>query len=76
LGGDWRYSFPRLHLVDFGAIPDADSEVAYDPSELLGFLGRHFGPMNEMCERAGLSESAIYTRTKRVFKYFDLPFSA
>jgi hypothetical protein len=32
LGGDWRYSFPRLHLVDFGAIPDADSEVAYDPS--------------------------------------------
>lgn len=51
-------------------------QVAYDPSELLNFLGRHFGPMNEMCERAGLSESAIYTRTKRIFKYFDLPFSA
>jgi len=32
LGGDWRYSFPRLHLVDFGAIPAVDSEVAYDPS--------------------------------------------
>lgn len=32
LGGDWRYSFPRLHLVDYGAIPAADSEVAYDPS--------------------------------------------
>jgi len=51
-------------------------QVTYDPSELLGFLGRHFGPMNEMCERAGLPESAIYKRTKRVFEYFDLPFSA
>lgn len=51
-------------------------QVTYDPSELLGFLRRHFGPMNEMCERAGLPESAIYKRTKRVFEYFDLPFSA
>lgn len=51
-------------------------QVTFDPSELLGFLERHFGPMNEMCERAGLPESAIYERTKSVFEYFDLPFSA
>lgn len=51
-------------------------QVTYDPSELLEFLRRHFGPMNEMCERAGLPESAIYKRTKRVFEYFDLPFIA
>jgi hypothetical protein len=51
-------------------------QVTYDPSELLDFLARHLGPMNEMCDRAGLSEKAIFQRTKRVFEYFDLPFEA
>lgn len=31
VGAGWHYSFPRLHIVDLGAIPAADSEVAYDP---------------------------------------------
>ena len=48
--------------------------VACNPRELLDFVARHLEPMNELCERAGLSERAIYDRTKRVFEYFGLPF--
>lgn len=50
-------------------------QVTYDPSELLGFLSRLLGPMNEMCERAGLSKEAIYQRTHLVFDHFRLPFA-
>ena len=32
--------------------------------------------MNEMCERAGMSERQIYDRTKAVIEYFNLPFYA
>jgi hypothetical protein len=52
----------------------AEVQVAYDPMELVNFISRHFAPMNEMCERAGLSERQIYERTKRAFKYLGLPF--
>lgn len=31
--GDWRYSFPRLHVVDFGALPSTDAPGDYDPSK-------------------------------------------
>lgn len=48
-------------------------QVAYDPLELLGFLSKHFPAMNEMCERAGLSQSQIVERTKSVFEYCGLP---
>lgn len=34
LGADWRYSFPRIHLIDFGGQP-RDEDEPYDPS--LGF---------------------------------------
>lgn len=51
-------------------------QVAYDPLELVDFLSRHFGPMNEMCDRAELSEMAVFQRTKCVFEYFGLPFDA
>lgn len=50
--------------------------VKYDPLELVRFIGRDFGPMNIMCDRAGLSERQIYDRTKAVFEYFQLPFDA
>ena len=50
--------------------------VQLDPMELLRFVAEDLGPMNEMCERAGLSERAIYDRTKAVFEYFDFPFDA
>lgn len=31
LGGDWAYSFPRLHLIDFG-LRQEDGGTDYDPS--------------------------------------------
>jgi len=36
---------------------------AYDPLELVEFISRHLGPMNVMCDRAKLSEKAIFERT-------------
>jgi len=33
-------------------------------------------PMNEMCERAGMTEQQIFERTRAVFEYFNLPFDA
>lgn len=50
--------------------------VSLDPLELLRFVADDFGPMNAMCERAGLSERAIYDRTKAVMEFFDFPFDA
>lgn len=32
VGGDWRYSFPRLHVIDFGAAAVPESPTDYDPS--------------------------------------------
>lgn len=34
MGADWRYSFPRIHLIDFGSRKD-DPETPYDPSAAL-----------------------------------------
>lgn len=34
LGADWRYSFPRIHIIDFGSREDDDS-LPYDPSAAL-----------------------------------------
>jgi hypothetical protein len=32
VGGDWRYSFPRLHIIDFGEAAVPESPTDYDPS--------------------------------------------
>ncbi len=48
--------------------------VELDPLELLRFVAEDFGPMNRLCERAGLSERAIYDRTKEVMEFFGFPF--
>jgi len=50
--------------------------VPLDPMTLLRFVADDFGPMNEMCDRAGLSERAIYDRTKAVMEFFSFPFDA
>jgi len=50
--------------------------VEFDRPELLEFLRGNFGPMNTMCERAGMFEQRIYERTKAIFEYFGLPFDA
>ena len=51
-------------------------KVSISPLEVVQFISGGFVPMNEMCERAGMSEHQIYNRTKAVFEYFNLPFDA
>ncbi len=48
--------------------------VELDPGELPCFVADDFGPMNRMCERAGLSERAINDRTKEVMEFFGFQF--
>lgn len=50
--------------------------VEYDPVELIEFVAADFPSMNEICERAGMNELAIYERTKAIFEYFNFPFDA
>jgi hypothetical protein len=49
-------------------------QVQINPLEVVQFISGGFVPMNEMCERAGMSERQIFERTKAVFGYFNLPF--
>lgn len=49
-------------------------QVQIHPLEVVQFISGGFVPMNEMCERAGMSERQIFERTKAVFGYFNLPF--
>jgi hypothetical protein len=49
-------------------------QVQINPLEVVQFISGGFVPMNEMCERAGMSEGQIFERTKAVFGYFNLPF--
>jgi hypothetical protein len=51
-----------------------DISVAFNPIELLGFLKKDFGPLNDMCERAQIFERLVCERTRRLFEYFGLPF--
>ena len=50
--------------------------TAFDRAEFASFLKADFGPMNEMCERAGISERGIYDRTKAIYQFLSLPFDA
>jgi hypothetical protein len=65
---------PSLSVLKVEGNPNAG--IKYDRIELLNFVSEDFGPMNEMCERAGMSERQIYDRSKAVFEYFDMPFNA
>jgi hypothetical protein len=49
-------------------------QVQINPLDVVQFISGGFVPMNEMCERAGMSERQIFERTKAVFEYFNLPF--
>jgi hypothetical protein len=49
-------------------------QVQINPLEVVQFISGGFVPMNEMCERAGMSERQIFDRTTAVFEYFNLPF--
>jgi len=50
------------------------ANVVLDPVELLQFVSAEFTPMNEMFERAGMSERAIYNRTAEIMRYYNFPF--
>ena len=51
-------------------------KVTISPLDVVQFISGGFVPMNEMCERAGMSQRQIFERTKVVFEYFNLPFDA
>ena len=57
-------------------IGSQDARLWLDPLELLGFISAGFTPMNQMCDRANISEFDIYKRTRAIFAYFNLPFNA
>lgn len=50
--------------------------VGLNPLELLRWVAADFLPMNDLCDRAGLSERAVYDRSKAVFEYFGFPYNA
>ncbi len=50
------------------------ASLLLDPLELVRFVADGFNPMNAMCERANLSECAIWERTGEIFRYYGLPF--
>lgn len=47
-----------------------------DPKDLLGFSMKNFVPLNQMMERAGMSEMDIYNRTRDVFLHYKLPYNS
>jgi hypothetical protein len=46
----------------------------YDRIELLRFVEKDFGPLDEMCGRAEMSLRQRHDRRKAVFEYFGTPF--
>lgn len=53
---------------------EALSQVQIYAKELLQFIKKEWGPMNAMCERAEMSERAIYDRWKVTRAYYHLSF--
>lgn len=51
-----------------------DSVVVDGDFAVLQFIMAGWVPMNEICERAGLSERAIYDRSKAIMHYYNLPY--
>lgn len=54
----------------------ANYVTEFSPRDLVRFVSGDFIPMNEMCERASLTEREIYDRSKAVFEYFGFAFNA
>ena len=54
----------------------ANFATEFSPQDLLNFIAEDFITMNEMCERAGMSQREIYDRSKAVFEYFGFPYNA
>jgi hypothetical protein len=58
---------PHAEPRQLQALGEPLAKVEYDPADLLPLISRDLGPLNRMMERAGLSELAIYERTRDVF---------
>ena len=56
-------------------VGEVQAKVEIDPMELLRFIMKGWWPMNEMCDRAGLSERAIYDRSKAIMEYYHVPYN-
>jgi hypothetical protein len=41
--------------------------------DMIGFVRENFVPLNLIMERAGMSETDIYNRTRDVFLHYKLP---
>ena len=52
------------NLSGFKRLGEPMAKVEYDPTDLLRFIPRNFCPLNEMMERAGMSEMDIYNRRR------------
>ena len=55
------------NLASFKRLGEPLAKVEYDPADLLPLISRDLGPLNAMMERAGMTELAIYERTRHVF---------
>jgi hypothetical protein len=64
------------NLQGFKRLGEPNAAVEYEPMDLINFIIQNFGPLNAMMDRAGMSEMAIYERTKEVFQHYKLPFDA
>lgn len=64
------------NIKGFKRLGDPMACAEYDPMDLIRFIQINFGPLNAMMERAGMSETDIYNRTRDVFRYFKLPYDA
>ena len=64
------------NLSGFKRLGQPQAAVEYDPMDLIRFIQKNFVPLNTMMERAGMSETDIYNRTRDVFFYFGLPYDA
>lgn len=76
-----KLGIQRARLVEHALragieFPPVLEQVLQRRQRLVRWLSAGFAPMNAMCERAGMSERAIFERTKALFEYFDLPFDA
>lgn len=49
--------------------------VQFDKREVVKILSNDFGYMNELCNRAGMTDAECYDRTAEIFKVFDVPFN-
>jgi hypothetical protein len=54
----------------------ANYATEFSPRDLIRFISDDFVPMNELCERANMTERQIYDRSRSVFEYFGFSFNA